>query len=363
MFEFKDKIFTTPHGNIQTPVFMPVGTNATVKSLSPEDLESIGTQIILANNYHLFLRPGSKSIARLGGVHKFMQWNKPILTDSGGFQIWSLGGKRVLLDAAADAADNTLCKVSDNGIEFKSHIDGRKFFWTPEDAIQSQIDIGADIIMALDVCTPDKANKSEARKLLDITHDWLIKCKKFLGTDDLALSTKPQALFGIIQGAMHKDLRIESAKFVVDQDLPGIAVGGETIGYNMDGTEEIMSWIREYLPRNKPIYAMGLGLRPSDITRAIKAGFDMFDCVAPTRLARNGALYVSKDLSPTERIDISKSLYALDENPIDPKCDCLTCQKYTRAYLHHLLKCKELLFYRLATIHNLRTVIKTAHLK
>lgn len=333
MFSFNKKtgIITTGHGQIQTPVFMPVGTNATVKSLSPEDLASIGAQIILANNYHLFLRPGSENIQKLGGIHKFMNWNKPVLTDSGGFQVWSLKGK-----------------YSDDGVEFKSNIDGKSFFWTPEDAIKSQIQIGSDIIMALDVCTPDKASHVETKKAMNITHDWLKRCKKVAGDT---------TLFGIIQGGLHKNLRIESAKFVVDQNLPGIAVGGETIGYNMDGTEEVMSWIKDLLPKDKPIYAMGLGLRPSDLVRAVKAGFDMFDCVAPTRLARNGALYSSD--SPTERIDISKSIYALDENPIDNCCDCPTCKTYSRAYLHHLFKCKELLFYRLASMHNLRVMIRT----
>lgn len=260
-----------------------------------------------------------------------MNWDRPILTDSGGFQVWSLAGK-----------------TSDDGVEFKSHSDGKTFFWTPEDAIKSQFQIGADITMAFDQCTKDKANLSEARLAMQRTHDWLVRSKKAAGNT---------TMFGIIQGAMHKDLRIESAKFVIDQDLPGIAVGGETIGYNMDGTEEVMSWIEGLLPKNKPRYAMGLGLRPSDLIRAVKAGFDMFDCVAPTRLARNGALYNHE--SPTERIDIAKNIYALDQNPIDSKCDCSTCKNYSRAYLHHLFKCKELLFYRLASIHNLRVMIKT----
>lgn len=344
-FDRKTGIIKTSHGNIQTPVFMPVGTNATVKSLSPEDLESIGAQIILANNYHLFLRPGSANIQKLGGVHKFMNWNRPILTDSGGFQIYSLGEKHD--DTIAD--DINLIETSDEGVQFKSHIDGSLHFWTPEQAMESQYQIGADIVMALDVCTLDKATKSQAKEALDRTNKWLTRCKKYLHGN--------QSLFGIIQGGMHKDLRMDSAKFVVDLDLPGIAVGGETIGYNMDGTEEVMSWIRDLLPKDKPIYAMGLGLRPSDLVRAVKAGFDMFDCVAPTRLARNGALYNHE--SPTERIDISKSIYALDENPIDNCCDCPTCKTYSRAYLHHLFKCKELLFYRLASMHNLRVMIRT----
>lgn len=331
MFEFdvKTRILKTPHGAIQTPVFMPVGTNATVKSLAPEDLKSIGAQIILANNYHLSVHPGSANIEKMGGIHKFMHWDGPVLTDSGGFQVWSLGQRRGF-----------------NPVRF-----AEKMF-TPEAAIQSQMQIGADIIMAYDICTPDKASHAEATKLLRVTNDWLVRSKKAW--------TNTSALFGIIQGAMHKDLRREAAKFVVDQDLPGIAVGGETIGYNMNGTEEVMSWISDILPKDKPRYAMGLGLRPSDITRAIKAGFDMFDCVAPTRLARNGSLYVSKDLDPRERIDINKTIYKLDETAIDPKCDCSTCQNYSRSYLHHLLKCKELLYYRLASIHNLRFMIRTA---
>ncbi len=334
-------IIHTPHGDIPTPVFMPVGTSASVKSLSPSDLETLGAKIILANNYHLYLRPGSQSISDLGGIHNFMNWQHPVLTDSGGFQIWSLNSK-----------------INQQGAEFKSHIDGSKHFFTPELATQSQIQIGADIIMAFDQCTPDKATKSETKRALEITQNWLLRCINQLHTSTLPLSSSP-ALFGIIQGAMHKDLRIQATNFVVDQDLPGIAVGGETIGYNMDGTEEVMNWIRDLLPKDKPRYAMGLGLRPSDLIRAVKAGFDMFDCVAPTRLARNGSLYVSKDINSNERIDISKSLYQLDQNPIDPNCDCYTCKNFTSAYLHHLFKSKELLYYRLASIHNLRFMVNT----
>lgn len=329
----KGDVIHTPHGDIRTPVFMPVGTCGTVKSLSREDLESIGAQIILANNYHLYLRPGSENIAKLGGIHKFANWPYPILTDSGGFQVFSLNPK-----------------ISDDGVEFTSHLDGSKHLFTPESAIQSQAKIGADIIMALDICTPDTASHQEAKIAMEKTHQWLVRCKK-------AWTNKSQSLFGIIQGGPHKDLRLESAKFVVDQDLPGIAIGGESIGYNMDRTEEIMSWIADILPKDKPWYTMGVGLRPSDLVRAVRAGADMFDCVAPTRLARNGALY-STD-SDTERIDISNAKFKLDQNPIDPLCDCSTCHIYTRAYLHHLFKCKELLYYRLASIHNLRTMIRT----
>lgn len=302
--------------------------------MSKEDLEGLGAQIILANNYHLFLRPGSDNIAKLGGIHKFMNWNRPILTDSGGFQVWSLG-----LDC------------TDEGVSFKSHLDGSNHFWTPKDVVNSQIKIGADIIMPLDVCTRTE-DHATAQKWTSLTHKWLVEC-----TQALPLSGSP-ALFGIIQGAMFKDLRQESAKFVSDLDLPGIALGGEMlIDNSINCIPEIMDWIRDILPTHKPVYSMGIGIRPSELGPVIASGVDMFDCVAPARLARNGTLYNCE--SPGEKIDISKSIYALDKNPIDPECDCSTCQTYTRAYLHHLFKCRELLFYRLATIHNLRTMIRT----
>lgn len=350
-------ILTTPHGRITTPVFMPVGTHATVKSLSPDDLENLGAGIILANNYHLYLRPGSETVAKLGGIHRFMNWSRPILTDSGGFQVFSLGSDPDFLNTSAE------------GVSFVSPYDGSKHFFTPESATRSQILIGADIIMALDICTPDKAGLSSARTALDRTHDWLARCRTEWSRNGNK-SPSPQALFGIIQGAFHKKLRREAAEFVVSQNLPGIAVGGETIGYNMAGTEEVMDWIFDLLPETKPRYTMGVGLRPSDLIRAVLAGADMFDCVAPTRLARNGALYTGRLVwsggrpefiseSPTERLDISKSVYRLDRRPLDPDCDCSTCREFTRAYLHHLFKARELLFYRLASIHNLRMMIRT----
>lgn len=372
MFEFKESnkllgygrqgIFSTPHGDLHTPVFMPVGTNATVKSVPTPKLKEIGAQIILANNYHLYLRPGSENIKKLGGIHHFMNWDLPLLTDSGGFQVWSLGqGKEKLV------------KITDDGIHFRSHLNGSSHFFSPEVATRSQIDIGADIIMALDECTPDKATKKYTQEALNRTNSWLTRCKAEWQKHEAGLpanSAGRQALFGIIQGSLHKDLRRESAEFVVSQNLPGIAIGGETIGYNMDGTEEVIDWIRDLLPENKPRYTMGLGLRPSDLLRAISAGIDMFDCVAPTRLARNGALYIGHTIIKdnkyffesefdNERLDIAKSQYALDGGPIDKYCDCETCKIYTRAYLHHLFKCKEILFYELASIHNLRMMIKT----
>lgn len=376
MFEFKVTkklsgagragVFTTPHGDIQTPVFMPVGTNATVKSVPKELLESTSPQIILANNYHLFLQPGSKIIQELGGIHKFMNWEKPVLTDSGGFQIFSL--KDVKATGTLDPNDTNLIETSDEGVKFRSHRDGSRHFFTPAAAIQSQIEIGADIIMALDICTLDSASYDNAAMALKRTSDWLVQCKKHWQSSES--SYQKQALFGIVQGAMHQKLRLEAAQHVASQDLPGIAIGGETIGYNMDGTEEVMSWLTPILPQDKPRYTMGLGLRPSDLLRAIEAGSDMFDCVAPTRLARNGALYTGKVIfsnnhlsfeseSDTERITIAKSIYQKDSSPIDSNCDCYTCKNYSRAYIHHLYKCDELLYNTLASVHNIRMMIKT----
>src|SRR3989338_2866159 len=286
---------------------MPVGTAATVKSLSRQDLEEIGAQIILANNYHLYLRPGSANVKKLGGIHKFMNWPHPILTDSGGFQVQSLKPK-----------------ITDAGVEFKSHIDGSSQFLSPETATKSQIDIGADIIMAFDHSVPPGATRSYAKQATDRTHKWLVKCKKVwlesLSTSHLALST---VLFGIIQGGEYEDLRRDSAKFVVEQNLPGIAIGGAVIGSNAKQTAETIASVKDLLPKNKPLYAMGVGVRPSDLKSVFAAGADMCDCVAPTRLARCGLLYNLE--SKNERIDISKSKFKLDKNPIDNSCDCPTC--------------------------------------
>jgi len=339
---------TTPHGKIHTPVFMPVGTAATVKSLSTSDLESLGAQIILANNYHLYLRPGSQAVAKLGGIHSFMNWPHPVLTDSGGFQVQSLG-----------KAEISLAKISDEGVQFRSHIDGGSLhMFTPEVATQSQIDIGADIIMAFDQSIPAGADYSAAKLALRRTHTWLKRCiTRWQAAGRLSTAGHPQALFGIIQGGEFPALLQESAKFVIDQDLAGIALGGAVIGTDPRQTLETIASVRELLPPDKPLYTLGVGVRPSDLIAAVQAGADMFDCVAPTRLARAGLLYQPE--SPTERIDISQSQFRLDTKPVDPACDCSTCQHHSRAYLHHLFKCRELLYYRLASIHNLRTMIRT----
>lgn len=348
-------VFTTPHGEIRTPVFMPVGTHASVKSVNPADLTNIKAQIILANNYHLFLRPGSDVIAAMGGLHSFMNWDKPILTDSGGFQVWSLG---------------SMAKIKNNGVEFRSHLDGSLNFLSPEIAIDSEVKLGADIIMAFDQCTKDTATVDEARAAVELTQNWLLRSIKEWQRSETSLPAGRQALFGIIQGALHKDIRREATQFVLDQNTPGIAIGGETIGFNMTGTKQVIDWIADLLPEDKPRYTMGLGLKPSDVLTAITLGIDMFDCVAPTRLARNGALYTGKVVvknheysfeseSPNERLNIGNKQFETDAKPIDLDCDCDTCRHFTRAYLHHLFKSKELLYYSLASLHNLRMMIKT----
>ena len=337
----------TPHGIIKTPVFMPVGTAATVKSLSPTDLTDLGAQIILANNYHLFLHPGSETIKQFGGIHSFMRWPKPILTDSGGFQVQSLS-KDII----------AMCKIDDDGVTFRSHLDGGTLHrFTPEIATASQMDIGADIIMAFDDSVSENADRKRTEIAVKRTHSWLLRCIKVWKK---SISHKPHAvsLFGIIQGGTFPDLLRESAKFVVSQNLPGVAIGGAVIGRDPKQTAETISVVRDLLPKDKPLYAMGVGVRPSDLVSVIKAGADMFDCVAPTRLARTGLLYHSE--SKNERIDISQSMFKLDKQVLDLDCDCHTCrQGFSRGYLHHLYKSKELLYYRLASIHNLRTMIRT----
>ncbi|HSW89555.1 MAG TPA: tRNA guanosine(34) transglycosylase Tgt [Patescibacteria group bacterium] len=347
-------VMHTPHGDVNTPIFMPVGTQASVKALDSRDIDSTGAQIILANTYHLYLRPGEKTVADLGGIQKMMNWNKPMLTDSGGFQVFSLGGK-----------------ISDEGVEFTSHLDGSKHFFTPEKSIQIQQKIGADIIMAFDECTPDDADEKYAREALERTHRWSLQSKEeWERVDRVSVAGNYQALFGIVQGGRIESLRKESAQFIASAGFDGVAVGGETIGYNMGGTATVMNWIEDILPKDRPRYAMGLGSNPQDIIDAVALGFDMFDCVAPTRLARNGALYNGKlkiengklameSEFEKNRLRISNREFATDQSPIQVGCDCYTCTSgYTRGYLHHLFHTKELSYYRLASIHNVRFMIR-----
>lgn len=358
--------FTTPHGAVQTPVFMPVGTQATVKALDAADIELTKAQIILANTYHLFLRPGTQILEAAGGVHNFMQWHKPLLTDSGGFQVFSLGAQ---MEANKDG--ESLVSITEEGATFRSHLDGSKQFLSPEKAIEVQQYIGADIIMSFDEALSDKLPEAAAKLSVERTHRWAERGYSYWDSyNRMSKYGKYQALFGIIQGGLFRNLREESTSFITSLDVDGIAIGGETIGYNMAGTVEVMSWIESELPTDKPRYAMGLGRDPQDIIDATLAGFDMFDCVGPTRLARNGALYSGKvDISGEQpsfvsqfskgRLNISKAEYSMDFTPLDSDCDCYTCTSgYTRAYLHHLYRTTELSYYRLASIHNIRMMEK-----
>ncbi len=357
-------IISTDHGDIQTPIFMPVGTQATVKSLDPQEIKDIGSQIILANTYHLHLRPQEDLIDSFGGVHKFMNWDGPMLTDSGGFQVFSLGKG---FGDGETSDHESLATIDDEGVNFRSHIDGSKHRFTPEIAIDIQHKLVADIIMAFDECTPDDADKKYAEQACERTHRW---AKQSLDAHNLETNRHGyrQYIFGIIQGAQHKDLRQLSTKTICAMDFDGIAIGGESVGYNMEATDKILSWVMPLIPSNKPRYTMGVGYHPLDLFKVVAHGVDMFDCVAPTRIARNGALYVGpktytkikheQKSKAALRINIKNTRFKDDTGPIDPDCDCQVCKLYTRAYIHHLFDANELLAYRLATIHNLRFLLK-----
>jgi len=355
-------IIHTDHGDIETPIFMPVGTQGTVKSLDTEDLKKIEAQIILGNTYHLHLRPGEDLIADFGGLHKFMNWDRPILTDSGGFQVFSLGAQknRRPKDVETEETQAKLVEIDEEGVTFRSYIDGSKHRFTPEEAIHIQHKIGADIIMAFDECTPDDANTEYTRAAMERTHRWATRCIDEHKKNSTYHGYR-QFLFGIIQGANHKELREESARAIANMDFDGIAIGGESVGYNMEATKNILDWVTPLLPEEKPRYTMGLGYSPLDLFEVVERGVDMFDCVAPTRIARNGTLYVHPQILKgtkseskwNDRIDITKTEFRNDTRPIDPDCQCFTCTHHSRSYLHHLFKAEELLAYRLATLHNL----------
>lgn len=321
----------TPHGVIETPIFMPVGTQATVKAMTPEELKDIGSQIILSNTYHLYMRPGHDLIERAGGLHKFMNWDKPILTDSGGFQVFSLGPLR---------------KIKEEGVEFRSHLDGSKHFLSPEKATEIQNALGSDIIMAFDECAPYPADRQYVKNSLERTTRWLERCK--------AAHKYPerQALFGIVQGGMYKELREQSAREITAIDLPGYAIGGLSVGEPKEMMYEVLDYTVPLLPEDKPRYLMGVG-SPDDLLEGVLRGIDMFDCVLPTRIARNGTAMTSQG-----KVVVRNASYAEDFSSLDPECDCYTCRNYTKAYLRHLIKCNEILGARLLTIHNLHFLLK-----
>ncbi len=343
--------FTTPHGTINTPCFMPVGTKASVKTMKPDELRQIGADIILANTYHLYLRPGHKLIKKMGGLHKFMKWDGPILTDSGGFQVFSLGStyKHRTSSKKGKTQDN-LVKITDNGVEFRSILDGSKHFFSPEKVMEIEHDLGADIIMAFDECPSAGASKKYVKESMEKTHNWAARCKK----EHLKLNAKQkikQALFPIIQGGMHEDLRKESAEFMVALDLPGIAIGGLAVGEPRETTWKIVDAILPHLPENKPRYIMGIGT-PEDIKEAIKRGIDMFDCVLPTRLGRHGSAFTNKG-----HIHIRNESNKYSSDPIDKQCGCYVCKNYTRAYLRHLIMEDEILGVHLLSWHNIAFLI------
>jgi len=382
--------FVTPHGEVETPVFMPVGTVATVKGVPQDTLEELGVQILLNNTYHLYLRPGVETIRRLGGVQKFMAWNRPILTDSGGFQVFSLSDLR---------------KVSEDGVTFRSHLDGSSHFFSPESATAAQIGLGADIIMAFDECTEHPAEYARTRESMEMTLRWAARSKKYFeehkrevpwherglksaevpyerlnGTAEavplqgeldrngkgeaVPLQNAPvgaslhpegqaQALFGIVQGGMFADLRRESAKRTVEIDFPGYAIGGLSVGEPRALTHEMVNAAIRFLPEDKPRYLMGVGT-PEEIVHYVAQGVDMMDCVLPTRAARHGLLFTSEG-----RITIKNARYGADEGPLDPQCGCKVCARYSRAYLRHLYASNELLAQMLNTIHNLAFYLDT----
>ena len=323
-------LLQTPHGNIETPIFMPVGTQATVKAMTPGELKEIEAQIILSNTYHLYLRPGHELIDKAGGLHKFMNWDRPILTDSGGFQVFSLGSLR---------------KISEEGVEFRSHIDGSKHFISPEKAIEIENALGPDIIMAFDECAPYPADYEYVKNSLERTTRWAKRCK------DAHRKPDKQGLFGIIQGGMYKDLRIQSAKEITELDFPGYAIGGLSVGEPKDLMYEVLEYTTPQMPSNKPRYLMGVG-SPDCLIEGVVRGVDMFDCVLPTRIARNGTAMTS-----VGKIVIKNAKYFDDFEALDPNCNCYTCKNYSRAYLRHLYKAEEILSARLVTYHNLYFLI------
>lgn len=325
-------LLETKRGVIHTPAFMPVGTNGTVKAMTPEEVRDIGYEIILSNTYHLYLRPGHETIKKIGGIHRFINWQGPILTDSGGFQIYSLASLR---------------KITSEGVEFRSHIDGSLHFISPERAIEIQIALGSDIMMVFDECVPYPAEKQYVEKSIKLTKDWAERCKNYFEKQ-----RTNQSLFGIIQGGVYDDLREKSLEEIVKIGFDGYAIGGLSVGEPKEDMYRVVKNVTPLMPEDKPRYLMGVG-DLIDVLHAVEHGIDMFDCVMPTRNARNGTLFTSRG-----RISIKRSEFKDDSTALDPECDCYTCRNYTKAFLRHLYMCREILSMRLNTIHNLHFYCK-----
>ncbi len=343
-----------PHGVVETPVFMPVGTVASVKAVEQGVLETlggdgVGAQIILANTYHLYLRPGHELVRRMGGIHEFMSWDRPMLTDSGGFQVFSLSKLR---------------KITPDGVEFRSHLDGSKHFFSPEHSMGVQIALGADVMMVFDECVETPASWERTRESMGLTHAWAQRSKDFFAEHKQEvpwfekLNGSTQSLFGIVQGGMYADLRQESAERLVEMDFPGYAIGGLAVGEPREVTREMIARTLEHLPKDKPRYVMGVGY-PDEIEEYAKMGVDMMDCVLPTRAGRHGLLFVRDKGGAVQRMNIKKLEFAEDQRPIDENCSCLVCRRYTRAYLRHLYAAGEPLSAVLNSVHNLAFYLDT----
>ena len=361
-------VLETPHGDIQTPAFVTVGTKATIKSLSPEQVKDIGAQVVLANTYHLYLEPGDKTIKNAGGIHKFMNWSGPTMTDSGGFQAFSLGaafgkgvskitkGEPVEDESVGSQEEPTMAKIDEDGVTFKSYIDGSEHKFTPERSIEIQHNIGADMIFAFDECTSPRASHEYQKEAMDRTHRWASrslaehKRARRLTQNERGLSrNEGQALFGIVQGGRFQDLREESAKTISKMDFDGFGIGGS---FTKEDMNTAVGWVNKLLPEDKPRHLLGIG-EPSDLFGGVENGADLFDCVAPTRIARNGSLYTNNG-----RINIFNTQFRSDFTPIDNSCACYTCKNYTRAYVAHLFRSKEMFAATLASIHNLYFIVK-----
>ncbi|MGL4568265.1 MAG: tRNA guanosine(34) transglycosylase Tgt [Fusobacteriaceae bacterium] len=336
----------TPHGDIETPVFMPVGTQATVKTMTPEELEEMGAEIILGNTYHLYLRPGDEIVAKFGGLHKFMNWKRPILTDSGGFQVFSLGARKTQGEESGNGT--SLVKITEEGVKFSSHIDGSKHFISPEKSINIQNNLGSDIVMLFDECPPGLSDKKYLIPSIERTTRWAKRCIEAHKNPD------KQGLFAIVQGGIYEDLRQKSLDELsaMDEHFSGYAIGGLAVGEPREDMYRVLNYIVEKCPENKPRYLMGVG-EPIDMLEAVEAGIDMMDCVQPSRIGRHGTVFTKYG-----RLVVKNATYAEDDRPLDEGCQCYACRNYTRGYIRHLFKADEILGARLATYHNLYFLLK-----
>ncbi len=346
-------IITTSHGIVNTPAFVPVGTKATVKGMTPLDLKEIGAEMLFSNTYHLHLRPGEDTVKSFGGLGKFMSWDGSTITDSGGFQVFSLGQKKIKITEDEEETEIKLVDIKEDGVEFRSHIDGSLHIFTPEKSIEIQKKLGADTILAFDECAPYPSTKKYTRQAMERTHDWSVRSLKAFKNKDYY--PWKQALYGIVQGGIYKDLREESAEFISDLPFDGIAIGGVSVGESKKEMQDVLDWVTPFLPENKLRHLLGIG-EVDDIFEAVERGIDTFDCVIPTRFGRYGMVFVSApegNLKNKFRIDIKKSVFAKDNGPLDKNCNCYTCRDFTRGYINHLFRSSELLAYRLASYHNL----------